>query len=127
MTSDALRTLTDYYRAFSTLKLDAIFPFFHEPATLISSQGVFVAAKPADVAAVFQQAIDGLRAAGFGHSELAVKDERSLSATASLIRGVAIRYHADGHELNRAGVTYVLNRTGDTWKIAVLILHDVVE
>jgi hypothetical protein len=47
-----------------------------------------------------------------------------LSATTALARGVALRYKDDGRELERAGVTYLLHRSGEEWKIAVLVLHD---
>jgi hypothetical protein len=48
----------------------------------------------------------------------------SLSATATLVTGVAVRYKLDGQELERAGVTYVLHKADTGWKIAVLIAHD---
>ena len=34
----ALRTLADYYSAFSTLEVQAVSPYFHEPSLLISRQ-----------------------------------------------------------------------------------------
>jgi hypothetical protein len=47
-----------------------------------------------------------------------------LSATATLVGGVAQRYKVDGQELDQAGVTYVLHKADARWKITVLILHD---
>jgi hypothetical protein len=38
--------------------------------------------------------------------------------------GVAIRCRADGHELERVGVTYVLHKAASGWKFAVVVLHD---
>lgn len=52
-----------------------------------------------------------------------MRDVRSLSATTTLVTGVATRYKLDGQELERAGVTYVLHKAA-RWKIAVLIAHD---
>jgi hypothetical protein len=72
----------------------------------------------------FEPAIEGLRSRGFGRSELSIRELWSLSATATLVTGVAIRYKLDGHELERVGVTYVLHKADTGWKIAVLIAHD---
>jgi hypothetical protein len=47
-----------------------------------------------------------------------------LSATAALVIGVAERYKTDGQPLDRAGVTYVLQKADAGWKIAVIVLHD---
>jgi len=41
-----------------------------------------------------------------------------------LVIGVAERYKADGQPLERAGVTYLLQKTDSGWKITVLILDD---
>ena len=107
------RVLADYYRAFSTLEVQAILPYFHEPSLLIGPQGVFAAPTRASVATALTPAMDGLRANEYGRS-----------ATTTLVIGVALRYKLDGQELERAGVTYVLHKADAGWKIAVLIIHD---
>src|SRR5215467_12028790 len=88
----ALRTLADYYSAFSTLEVQAVLPYFHEPSMLISPQGVFAAATFAALATVFAPAMEGLRTREFGRSELSVGHVKSLSVSAKLVTGVAIRY-----------------------------------
>jgi len=120
----ALRTLADYYSAFSTLEIQAVLPFFHEPSLLISPQGVFAAPTFAAVAAVFTPTMEALRTREFGRSELSVRHVKSLSASETLVTGVAIRYKRNGQELERVGVTYALHKTDAGWKIAVIILHD---
>jgi ketosteroid isomerase-like protein len=118
------RVLADYYDAFSTLEVHAVLPYFHEPSVLIGPQGVFAAPTYAVLTTAFTAAIEGLRARGFGRSELSVRNVKSLSATATLVTGVAVRYKVDGQELERVGVTYVLHKADTRWKIAVLIVHD---
>ena len=120
----ALRMLADYYGAFSTLEVQAILPFFHELSLLISPQGVFATSTFAALATAFTPAMEGLRTREFGRSELSVGSVRSLSASATLVTGVAIRYKRNGQELERAGVTYVLHKAETGWKIVVIILHD---
>lgn len=68
--------------------------------------------------------MEGLRTKEFGRSELSVGYVKSLSASETLVTGVAIRYKRDGQELERAGVTYVLHKTELGWKIAVIVMHD---
>jgi ketosteroid isomerase-like protein len=118
------RVLADYYAAFSTLEVHAVLPYFHEPSVLIGPQAVLAAPTYAVLTTAITPAMEGLRARGFGRSELSVRNVNSLSATATLVTGVAVRYKVDGQELERVGVTYVLHKADTRWKIAVLIVHD---
>jgi hypothetical protein len=120
----ALQTLADYYRAFSTLEVRAVWPYFHEPSLLISPQGVFAVPALAALETVFTPTMEGLRSREFGRSELSAGYVKSLSASATLVTGIAIRYKRNGQELERAGVTYVLHKNETGWKIAVIVLHD---
>jgi ketosteroid isomerase-like protein len=122
-----LRVLGDYYAAFSTLDVQTVLPYFHEPALLIGPRGLFAAATHAVLASAFAPAVADLRDKGFGRSELSVRDVRSLSETAALVTGVAQRFKVNGTELERVGVTYVLHKGDTDWRIAVLILHDVTD
>ena len=75
--------------------------------------------------AAFAPMREGLRARGYGRSELGMLHVKQLSATAALASGVAVRYRADGQELERVGVSYVLHKADDDrWKIAVTVVHD---
>jgi hypothetical protein len=120
----AVRTLADYYRAFSTLEVQAVWPYFHQPSMLIGPQGVFAVPTFAALATVFSPMMEGLRSREFGRTELSVGYAKSLSASATLVTGIAIRYRRNGGELERAGVTYVLHKAETGWKIAVIVLHD---
>jgi ketosteroid isomerase-like protein len=120
----ALRTLAEYYSAFSTLEVQAVFPYFHEPSLLISPQGVFAAPTFAALATAFAPTMEGLRTREFSRSELSLGHVKSLGASATLVTGLAIRYKRNGQELERVGVTYVLHKAETGWKIAVVILHD---
>ena len=122
--SEVIQVLTEYFAAFSTLNVQAFLPYFHEPSLLIGPQGIIAAPTRAVLASAFAPAIQGLRARGFGRSELSVRLSTVLSATAALVTGVAIRYKTDGQELERVGATYVLHKNDAGWKIAVVVLHD---
>jgi ketosteroid isomerase-like protein len=122
--AEVVHVLREYYSAFSTLNVEAVLPFFHEPSFLISPQGVFAATTHTLLATAVGPTMDGFRARGFGRTELSVLNLKSLSRTATLVGGVARRYKVDGQELDQAGVTYVLHKADSGWKIAVLIIHD---
>jgi ketosteroid isomerase-like protein len=120
----AIRFLSDYYRAFSTLDLQVILPYFLEPSLLVSTAGVAATTTHAALAEVLTPAFEGLRAKGYTRSELTKLQVKKLSANTALASGVAVRYKAGGRELEQVGVMYVLQKTDAGWKIAVLVSHD---
>jgi len=126
MTDEAAvnRMLDEYYAAFSTLNIQVILPYFHQPALLIGPPGVIALPTPAAVLPIFTPVMQNLRTRGYGRSELDQRKVKLLSAKSALATGIAVRYKSDGQELERVGVTYMLHKTDDTWKFAVMVLHD---
>lgn len=118
------RFLTDYYRDFSSLDVQAILPYFHEPCLIIGSQGVVAAPARALLATAFTPILESLRGRGYGRSELSIRQLKSLGSATILVMGIALRFKVDGQELERAGVTYLLQKADHHWKIAVLVTHD---
>jgi len=118
------RVLTDYVSAFGTLDVQAILPYYHEPCLLVGPQGVAALPTRAAMVAALTPMMEGLRERGYGRSELSMLHVKQLSAAASLASGVAVRYRADGQELERVGVSYVLHKADDRWTIAVTVVHD---
>ncbi len=118
------RVLTEYYKTFSTLDVQAILPYFHQPCFLIGPQAVLAAPTAAALAAALVPVLESFRARGYSRSGLSIERLRVLSSTAALASGVAVGYKADGGELDRAGVTYLLHKAEAGWKIAVLVIHD---
>jgi hypothetical protein len=126
MTNEAAVTqlLSDYYAAFSTLNIQAILPYFHEPSLLVGPLGVIPLPTPAALVPVFSPVMENLRRRQYGQSELKLQQLKLLSATSALAVGVAIRLKTDGEELERAGVTYLMHKAESGWKFAVVVLHD---
>jgi len=116
--------LDEYYAAFSTLNIQAILPYFHQPALLIGPPGVIALPTPAAILPIFTPVMQNLRARGYGRSELDQRKVKLLSAKSALASGIAVRYKSDGQELERVGITYMLHKTDDAWKFAAMILHD---
>ena len=120
----AAKVLIDYYRAFSTLDAQAVLPYFHEPSQVVSPAGVIAFPTRAAVAAAFQPTMDALRARGFAKAELTNLQLKGLSGTTAIAGGVAVRRKTDGQELERAGVAYLMQKTGAGWQIATIVIHD---
>jgi ketosteroid isomerase-like protein len=119
------RVLTDYVGAFGTLDVQAILPYYHEPCLLVGPQGIAALPTRAAMVVAFTPMLEGLRERGYGRSELSMLHTKQLSATATLASGVAVRYRADGQELERVGVSYLLHKADDDrWTIAVTVVHD---
>lgn len=115
--------LEEYYRAFSTLNIREILPFLHEPALVIGPLGVFPLATASAIEPIFGPVMENLRARGYARSELESPGTRMLGAQSASVTGIAVRYGAGGAEMERAGITYLMRKTEDGWKIAVMVLH----
>lgn len=118
------QTLSDYYQAFSTLDMQVILPYFHEPSMLVGPRGFGVAPDHAALATMLARSLKGLRPRRFARSELIRLHVRKLSSATALASGIAVRYRTDGRELERAGVTYLMQKAKRNWKIAVLVIHE---
>jgi hypothetical protein len=116
----ALVAIHDYYKAFSTLDLNACAPFFTQPCMLIGRQGTFAVATPQDLAQVLGPVIETLRSKDYRRSEFLEPQLTALGENTVLVRGVAVRYRASGAELERLPISYVVHQTGAAWKIAVV-------
>jgi ketosteroid isomerase-like protein len=122
---DAVKqVLTDYYKAFSTLSVQSILSYFHQPALLIGPSGVIALPTAGAMVPIFGPVMENLRQREYRRSEFSQQELRILSATSALATGVAIRYKTDGQEMERVGLTYLLHKGDSGWKFAVMTLHD---
>jgi ketosteroid isomerase-like protein len=117
----ALEAIREYYKAFSTLDMNAIVPYFCEPCMSVGPQGVFSAENHAVLANAFASTIDSLQAKGYGRSEFVEPQVTTLGETAALVRGVAVRYSAAGSEMERLQIGYLMHRGQAGWKIAAMV------
>jgi uncharacterized NTF2-like protein DUF6841 len=117
------QVIADYYRDFSTLNVQAILPYFNEPSLLVGPQGVIAIPNHEALVAVFGPVMEGLRGKGYGRSEFELDYAKSLSSTAALIGGIAVRYNTAGQQLERIGITYLLHKTENGWRFAAVILQ----
>ncbi len=117
-------TLDEYYRAFSTLSVQAILPYLKQPALLVGPLGVIPLPTPSAIEPIFGPVMERLRTRGYARSELGSQDVRILDAQSAIVNGIAIRYRSNGEELERAAISYLLHKSDDAWKIVVMVLQD---
>lgn len=118
------QTLNDYASAFSTFDVQSTVRYYHEPIVFITEKGMVVKATRAEAESRLTPLWESLKARGYARSEYAELHVKQLSPSIALVGIVAVRYKADGQELNRTGGTYVLRKTSEGWKLAVLVTHD---
>jgi ketosteroid isomerase-like protein len=121
----AIQTLREYYAASNKRDLQTMLSYYHEPVTFITARWVAIRATRADAAPLLVDFFERLRREGVARSDWADSHVKQLSDTLAVASVVVARYRADGQELERERVawTYLLYRTGDGWKIAVLAGH----
>ena len=76
-----------------------------------------------EVAAWLQGQADAMTAAAYDHTRTLASDITILNRNTALLRGELSRERADGGEINRVSVTYVIIRESETFRISVLVLH----
>jgi hypothetical protein len=75
------------------------------------------------VIAVAQQQIDGMRAGAYDHTDVLGSEVTVLNAKSALYRGEFSRRRADGDEISRLTVTYLLTDGPVGRRISSLLLH----
>ena len=99
-------------------------PYYHEPLTFIATTGASILTTRADIEAFLKSSWARLKGRGWARSAFAQLHAKPLNAALAFASGLAVAYRGDGQELERIAATYVLHKTSDDWKIAVLVVHD---
>ncbi|MFL6650108.1 MAG: nuclear transport factor 2 family protein [Sulfurifustaceae bacterium] len=118
------RTYNDYIRAFHTLDPRAFAPYYHLPCLVISPPKPVALASSAEVEAYFERVTRGLKARNYARTEFTELRVQPLCAETALLHARGARYKADGEKLQALTATYLFQRTGSDWKIAVIVMHD---
>lgn len=116
------QTFADYVQAFQTLDPRSVFSYCHIPCMFIAPQGVLVMASPGEIEAFFGRVMEGLKARGYGRSELTDLQVKQMSRDVALVSVGRVRHTTSGEELERLGDTF--RKTDDGWKIVAAMIHD---
>ncbi|WP_424016685.1 YybH family protein [Halorientalis pallida] len=113
----------DYGETFSDGDPEAVAANFHEPALLVAESVQTLETRDA-VADIFAAVLDSLAERGYAYSEAEAVDVEVVADDRARGRVRWVRYTADDEVLERLVTTHVFRRTGDGWKMVVLLPHD---
>jgi len=125
---DVDRWLGEYLDAFAACgrgESDAasLLAYYGIPLLLATDDGFIALTSDDQIVAAAQQQIDGMRAADYDHSEVLGSEVTVLNATSALYRGAFSRRRADGAEIGRFTVTYLVTDGSVGRRISALVLH----
>ena len=130
MDADALRTwFDDYLEVLASCgrgdrDAAALLDYWGVPLCLTAGDACMTLTSDEDVVAAAQQQMDGLRAAGYHHSDLLALDVDVLNAASALCRAELLRKDGDGGDLGRLTATYFVVGTPRGPRAAAWAIHD---
>jgi ketosteroid isomerase-like protein len=119
----AVQAFKDYVAAVASLDAQRVAPHYHEPLMVVAAAGARALATRADIEAWLGPVFAGLRKRGYARSDWSEFHSKLLSNGVAVVSTQTVRYKTDGQELEKVGFTYILRKTNDGWKVAVLIGH----
>jgi hypothetical protein len=126
--SDVSRWFGDYLDAFAACgrgesDTASLLACYGVPLLLTTDDGFFALTSDDQVVAVAQQQVDGMRAAGYGRSEVLDSQVTVLNSTSALYRGTFSRQRSDGGEISRLTATYLVTDGSIGRRISALAVH----
>ena len=97
--------------------------FYGVPLLMSTDEGFVALTTGDEVTAVAQRQVDGMRAAGYDHSDVLDLEITLLNSVTAVGRGSFSRRHRDGTEIGRLTATYLLTGTADCRRISALVVH----
>ena len=115
---DVTATLDKYYRLFSEQKPDLLASeVFNIPWLVIGGTGPQADLTKEQAQARFQASMKQLVESGWARSVFTTENVCVLNANAAIASGYNTRYKMDGSVMSVGGVTYILGRSTDGWRI----------
>ena len=119
----AVEAFESYTKAFQSLDPKAVAKHFHEPALMITPQGVKALATFEAVEREYGRIMAELPAQRYDHTEFLPLTERRLGDDLVLLTGGGSWIDKAGKKFMPFGMTYTMRRTGDDWRIVTAIIH----
>ena len=101
----------------------SLLAYYGVPLLFTTDGGFFAAASGDQVVAAVQQQVDGMRAAGYGRTEILSSQVTVLNATSALYQGTFSRLAIDGGEIGRLTATYLVTDGPAGRRISALLVH----
>ena len=120
----AVQAFKDYVAAVGSLDAKRVAPHYHEPLMFVAAAGARALATRADIEAWLTPVFARLRERGYARSDWSEFQSKLLSNGVAVVSTQTVRYKTDGQQMEKLGFTYILRKTSEGWKVAVLIGHD---
>jgi len=101
----------------------SLLAYYGVPLLVTTDDGFFALTSDAQVLAVMQQQVDGMRAAGYSRSEALGSEITVLNATSALYRGTYSWQKSDGEEIRRVTLSYLVTDGPAGRRISALLVH----
>jgi ketosteroid isomerase-like protein len=121
--SAAMEAFQTYAKAFQSLDPKAVATHFNEPALMITPQGVQALANAAAVEQAYARVMAELPAQRYARTEFSRIDERRLGDDLTMLTGSGSWVDTSGKKFMPFGMTYVLRRATQGWRIVTAIIH----
>jgi hypothetical protein len=103
--------------------LRRILDHYGVPLLISTDAGTTVLTDEAQVLAIAQQQVDGMRAADYDRSEVLAAETTVLNRTCATHRGRFSRLRADGSEISKIEATYVITDGPVGRRISAILVH----
>jgi hypothetical protein len=124
VTTEVKATVDKYYRLFSEQNMKALpEEIYMTPWIIIGGNGPEADLTKEQALARFEGSLKQLVQNGWGKSVFTTENVCVLNANAALASGYNTRYKKDGAVMSVGGVTYLLGKTKDGWRIVSYTGH----
>ena len=103
--------------------LNALLEYYGVPLLVTTDDAARALTAAEDVTAFARQQVEGLRAANYDRSQTLRAEVTTLNATSAVYKAAFARLRADGSEISRLGVTYLITNGPAGLRISVLAVH----
>jgi hypothetical protein len=126
--SDLSRWFGEYLDAFAACgrgerDTASLLAYYGVPLLLTTDDGLLALTSGDQVVAAVQQQVDGMRAAGYDHSEVLDVEVTVLNSRSALYRGSFSRRRRGGGEISRLTATYLVTDGSIGRRISALAVH----
>jgi hypothetical protein len=127
-TNDVSQWFGEYLGAFAACgrgerDTASLLRYYGVPLLVTTDAGFSPLTRDEEVVATLQRQIDGMRADGYGHSEVLGSEVVVLNSTSALYRGTFSRQGSDGGEIGRLTATYLVTDGAAGRRISALAVH----
>jgi hypothetical protein len=113
--------MDQYWELFSAGKIDELVERIYHPSGQLSNQGH---ASIEELKKRFPDSRKALLAAGYGRSQMPVRNVCVVSPTVAVVSGRGLRYLTDGKVMAEFGWTYTLLKGATGWRMVAIFTHD---